>query len=247
LAQPGEQRPRGVERHDPAGVNDGDPVAQPLRLVEVVGRQQDRDLARGAERRDQVQQLVTDARVEPDGRLVEEQHLGLRHQRPGDLQPSPLPAAVAGNRPVGEAAEAEGVEHVGNPGPNLVAAQPPQAGMDLEVAPAGERAVDDGLLEHHGARSPGSPRLAAHVVPGDTGSATGRHHSRRQHPDRRRLARAVGTEEAEDLAGRDREVDPLHRIDTTGIGLAQPDDFDRRCGLNQRDAHAPRTEHERGM
>src|SRR5919204_2981097 len=71
------QRVRGVEGDDAAQVHDRDPVAEPLRLVEVVRRQHDREAAAGAEPRDHVEELGPDARVEPDRRLVEEEHARL--------------------------------------------------------------------------------------------------------------------------------------------------------------------------
>ena len=56
-------------------VDDRHAVAQALGLVEVVGGEQDRHLLARAQRGDHVEQLVADARVEADRRLVEEQDL----------------------------------------------------------------------------------------------------------------------------------------------------------------------------
>ena len=50
---------------------------------------------------------------------------------------------------------------------------------------------------------------------------------RAEHVDRRRLAGAVGPEEAEDLAGGDLEADAAHGLDLAE-GLAQVVDLDRR-------------------
>ena len=74
-----------VESDDLAGMDDRDPVAESLGLVDVVGREQDRDLVAVAQVSDHLEQLVADARVEADRRLVEEQHLGLGDERAGDL------------------------------------------------------------------------------------------------------------------------------------------------------------------
>ena len=38
--------------------------------------------------------------------------------------------------------------------------------MDVEVPPSGERAVDDGVLEHHAGDRPGREWLAPHVEAG---------------------------------------------------------------------------------
>ena len=62
-----------------------------------------------AQARDHVQQLVPDARVEPDGRLVEEQHARVGDQRARDLQAAALAAAVGADRPVEQLAEPERV------------------------------------------------------------------------------------------------------------------------------------------
>jgi hypothetical protein len=105
-AEPGQQRLRRVEGDDTAGVHDRDPVAQPLRLVEVMRGYEDRRLA-VAEAADHVEQLVPDARVEADGWLIEEEHLRLRDERAGDLEPAALAAAVGADRPVDELGEPE--------------------------------------------------------------------------------------------------------------------------------------------
>src|SRR5689334_2873781 len=44
---------------------------------------------------------------------------------------------------------------------------------------------------------------------GDAGLAAGRRQQARQHPDRRRLAGAVGADKTEDVTGRDVERDPV--------------------------------------
>src|SRR5207248_312642 len=83
-------------------------------LVEVVGAHQDRHLLTGTQLSDNAEELVTDARVEPDRRLVEEQHLGTRDERSRDLEPSALPAAVARNRTVELLCDAERVTQLRN-------------------------------------------------------------------------------------------------------------------------------------
>ena len=57
----------------------------------------------------------------------------------------------------------------------------------------------------------------------------GRRDRGRQHADRRRLARAVWPEQAEDLARGDLEVDALHRLDVAGVRLAQLGHLDDRA------------------
>src|SRR5439155_17148770 len=102
-------------------------------LVEVVGGEQDRDLVAIAQAPDHVEQLVANTRVETDGRLVEEQHLGLRNERTRNLQPPPLAAAVARNRPAEQFGETERVGKLGDPAAGGGGIGAPKAGMDVEV------------------------------------------------------------------------------------------------------------------
>jgi hypothetical protein len=97
---------RGVAGHDPAAVDDGQPVTQPLGLVEVMGGQQDRDAGALAQGCDRVEQVMADPGVQADCRLVEEQDPGCRQQGPDDLEPAPLSAAVSGDRAVEQAGQA---------------------------------------------------------------------------------------------------------------------------------------------
>ena len=73
---------RAVERDDPAFVHHGDAVCEPFRLVEVMRCQQDRQLGLLAESADDLEQLLADARVEPDRRLVEKEDARRRDERP---------------------------------------------------------------------------------------------------------------------------------------------------------------------
>ena len=209
----------GVEGDDPPLVHDRDPVAEPFRLVQIVRRQQDRQLVARAQPRDHVQQLLADARVEADRRLVEEEDAGPGDERAADLESPPLAAAVAGDGPVEELAQAERVRGVGDARSRRTRVRAPQARVDLEVAPPGERAVDDRLLEDDAAHPPRSQRVPRDVEPGEARGAARRPHRRRQHPDRRRLAGAVRAEQAEDLAGAHVELDPFDGLHAARIHL----------------------------
>ena len=78
LAQRGER----LVEEDLAGAQDDDVVAERLSLRQVVRAQQRR--AAFHRRAQVVVDLACRDRIEPDGRLVEEQHRGLREQRGGD-------------------------------------------------------------------------------------------------------------------------------------------------------------------
>ena len=66
-----------------------------------------------------------------------------------------------------------------------------------------------------------SSRSRDDVVAGDTRAAGGRLRQRAEHVDRRRLAGAVGAEEAEDLAGGDVEIETPRTASIVAEGLAQ--------------------------
>ena len=89
-AQPGDQLGRRSLGDDLALVDDRHPVAEPLGLVHVVRRQDDRAAAI-AQVANHVPELPPRLRVEAGRRLVQEEDLGVAHQ--GDARP---PAAAAG-------------------------------------------------------------------------------------------------------------------------------------------------------
>src|SRR5437763_637229 len=92
---------------------------------------------------------------------------------------------------------------------------------------AGGRPVAGRLLEDGAADGARGGRLRGDVEAPEARGPGGRPDRRRQHPDRGRLAGTVRAEEAEDLAGRDVEVDGLPRLDAAGVDLAEPPYLDR--------------------
>jgi hypothetical protein len=79
-----------VDRHHPALVDDDHPLAGLRDLGQDVGAQDDRVIAR--ELLDEAARLVDLLRVEPCGRLVEDQHVGVVDERLGE--PDALPVAL---------------------------------------------------------------------------------------------------------------------------------------------------------
>ena len=152
---------------------------------------------------------------------------GLGDERAGDLEPAALAAAVARDGPVEELGEAERLGELADAAPAAPGSTPPEAGVDVEVAAAGQCAVDDRVLEHDAADAAGGERLARDVEAGDARAAAGRGDGGREHADRGRLAGAVRTEQAEHLAGGDLEVDALDGLDAARVGLAQLAHVDR--------------------
>src|SRR6185312_1954890 len=114
--------------------------------------------------------------------------------------------------------------------PGMVHLHAPEAGVELEVRASAEALIDDRLLEHHAADAASLEWLPGHIEAGQPGCPAGRRDRRREHPDRRRLAGAVGPEQPEHFTVAHPKVDALHRFDPPWIGLCQPIDLDRRGG-----------------
>jgi hypothetical protein len=120
-----------------------------------VGGKENRRLLLTAKTGDQIKQLVTNSWIESDGRFVEKEHLWLGDERAGDLQSPALTAAVGGNRPVDDFAETERIDDGLEIGLRCHWRHAPKSRVDLEIAPAGERAVDDRVLKDDRANAPG--------------------------------------------------------------------------------------------
>src|SRR5438270_329062 len=117
------------------------------------------------------------------------------------IEPAPAPARTGrvtvdptAHAPVDDLAEAEALDEAVDPPPRRARIDAPQPGVDLEVAPPAEPLVQHLLLEHGGAHRAGGERLGDDVEAGDAGDPRGRRDRGGEHPDRRRLARAVGPE-----------------------------------------------------
>ena len=84
--------------HHLATLDDHDSVADPLHLLEVVRRHDDVHPELAADASDQIEHLRPLHRVEPVGRLVEEDDFGVMRDRGGQLHALPL---SRGHRPDG--------------------------------------------------------------------------------------------------------------------------------------------------
>ena len=140
------QIPLGEHLLQRAGREDG-ALAQQHRVREVLGhlldvvRDQDdhRRLRVGGQRGDPPEQVLAAAQVQPGGRLVEQQQLGVGHQRPGDLDPLALALGQGRELPPDQVRAAERVEqfhgagHVEGVVVLRVAAEDPVRGGQHEV------------------------------------------------------------------------------------------------------------------
>ena len=128
-----------------AGAHDRHPVAQPLRLLQPVGGEEDRDPA-VTQPGDQTVHLVRRHRVKPRRRLVEEHDRRVVQQGPGQRRPLPQPLGQAPGqvvRPVGEADRRQRLRH-----PLLPPGQAVQAREVVQVLGHGQPLIQPRGLRH---------------------------------------------------------------------------------------------------
>jgi hypothetical protein len=216
------EQPRGgVAGHHLPGVDDRQAVTEPLGFVEVVGGHDDRHSGAFAQGGDDVEEVIANPGVETHGGLVEEKHPGGRQEGPDDLGPASLASAVGGHRPVQDVIDAHGPGQLGQARLSFAWPHAPQPHVQFQVLAAGQRLVDDGILEHNAADGTRTVRVPGDVAPGEQRPARAGDNRRVQHADRGGLACSVRPEQAERLAGRDLEADAPDRLHVAGVGLDQ--------------------------
>ena len=194
-----------------------------LHLAEEVAGEQYGDPPLG-EASDELAHLVHLLWVQAVGGLIEDEQLRPAEERLGDAEALAHPVRVGPHRAVDRIAElghGEGLLHVG-----LREGLPPGPPVEAQVVDAGQVRHEPRPL-HQGA-DPGEHRVpGAHRLAEDRSGAGRRVDEPEQHADRRGLARAVGTEEAEYLARPDREGEVVHGDEAAPEPLAQAGDRDR--------------------
>ena len=203
-------------KNQAAPVEHQQPVGIGLGLAQIVRRGQDRR-ALVASPPEELPQLRPRHRIDPTGRLVQDQGAGTADAGQGDVQ-APLPPARQGaDRRCHIVIQAElGDDLLNRPGIVVQARHGADGLTDLEP-PRQAR-----LLELNADDHPLLPR-GPHLPAGDANLARGRQAQTGDHLHGRGLARAIGADEDDDLTGADREGDVVEgeRIGTR-IALGHP-------------------------
>jgi hypothetical protein len=155
------------------------------------------DLPRGAPR----------SGVEPGGRLVEEDQLGVADERQREVQPPPLAARERARAPVGRLLEPRERERVLDPSRRRV-----QAREVLERLAHGEVGVGAAALQDDADAAAQLGRPPRGVVPEHGDLAAVAVAMALEDLDGRRLAGPVGPQQAVDLAAADRERKAANRL-----------------------------------
>ena len=191
-------------------VDDPDPVGQHVGLLEVLGGEEDGHAVVARQPRDLGPQVGAAGGVEARwsarrGTARAGEWTSAKRQ----VEPALHAARVAADLAVRGLGEPDALEQ-------LVAARAPlrlrhalQRRLQTHVIAAREQRVERRLLQRGADRRPHRGTLAQDVVAGHARRARGGRQQRGEHQHRGRLARAVGPEEAVDLAGRDLQVDPV--------------------------------------
>ena len=206
-------------------MEDGYPVGKLLGLIEVLRGEQD---GRAAVRElpDRLPHLEASLRIEAGGRLVEEHHRRAPDQAHRDVEPPAHATRVGRDAPSASFDEREADEQlVSDPSGLAEAAQP---GDQLQVLAAGQDVVDRRELAGEADRLADLRGLCDDVEPVHGSRAAVGPEQRREDLHDRRLARAVRTEEGEDAARLDFEVDASQDRDIAEC-LREFGDPDRRC------------------
>jgi hypothetical protein len=184
-----------------------DPVAEDLRLLHVV-RGQEHRAALVTERSHDLPERPSRGRIHARRRLVEEDDLGVVHERERDGQPLSLaPGQVPGLR-LALLAEVEEVDQLGSRPP----APAEERREQVEELGDGQPRVERRGLERDPDPVLDRVRVARGIDPEDARLAGIGRPEALQDLDRRRLPRPVGAEEPEDLAAADLEVDPVDGV-----------------------------------
>jgi hypothetical protein len=204
-------------------MQDRDPVGQLFCLVEVLGGEQ-----HGRAHPGQVlhggPHLEAGLRVEPGGRLVEEDDRRVPDQAHGDVQPAAHPAGVGRHPAPGGVGELEAGQQVVRERAGVL--QVPQPGHQHQVLAPGEDLVDGRELTGEADGRADVRRPRGDVEAGDGGRPRIGPQRRGQDLHDRRLACAVGAQQGEDAAPRDVEVDAAQHVQAL-VGLLQGAHVDR--------------------
>ena len=209
-------------------IHDHQPVAQLLRFVHVVGGQDERH-ALLLEAVEPVPEEMPCLGVEPGGRLVEQQQVGLVDEPPGDDQASLHAPREWLDLVAGALRELDEVEQLPGARPRLRVRQVEVAPVDEQVLLDRELHVQAVLLGHDTEAGADRGAVRGRIQAEHPQRAVGDRRDAADHAHRARLARAVRPQEPERLARRHLEIDGVHgrgRAEALRQGARKDQGFD---------------------
>ena len=164
------QRPAADQ---PAVVDDGDAVGQLLHHVERVRRQEYRSPVVG-QAAEQILELADALGVEPDRRLVDDEHFRLVYQGRGEDGPLPHAVGIAFGQVVDEVLEAEQVDDGRDTLAGEIGRQAVHVGDEMKEFAAGQLFVEERHVRDVAEELAGAVAVGADVVAADAYRSGGR-------------------------------------------------------------------------
>jgi hypothetical protein len=223
-------------------MDDGKAVAHALGDLQRVGAHQD-----GAAPLDELAEELLEQpgtlRVEPYHGLVHDDHLGPVHQRAGDDELLPHAVAVGLGQLILPAGELEQLQQLVDTPLDRGSLLAIQGGREAEKLTTGQLVVDEGPIRNEAEASLGLERPAQDVDSADLNRSAGRPENAGDHAKGGRLPRAVRAQEAEQLAGRNDQVDVVDggELSVAFGQLNQPDQAFLRTIASTRSRSASRS------
>src|SRR5262249_22671092 len=158
-----------------------------------------------SQRLDQLADLADLLRVEPDGRLVQDQHRGVAHDRLGQSHALSVPFRQLADQTVLDIGDPAAFHGIGHALLAFGAWYALDLRYELQIRRDTQVRVERDVLRQVADTPADLERLTEDVVAGHLGAAAAGRHEAGKNAHRRRLPGAVGAEEADDLARRDLE------------------------------------------
>ena len=201
-------------------------VRKDVGLLEVLRREEDGHSRLPSHQRDLVPDVGAALRIETRGRLVQEENARAMHEREREVEPPLHAPRVAGDLAVGGVHETDAMEKLLRARATLLLRHALQRRLQAEVVARGEERVERGLLQRDADEPADLWPVLDDVVPGNERRPRRRRQEGGQDVDRGGLPGAVRAEEAVDLAGRDRDVDPVDGARAFLVLANEPADLD---------------------
>src|SRR5439155_15747874 len=147
----------------------------------------------------------------PGGRLVEEEDPGPVHEREGEVETTLHPPGVTLDLAIRGFGQADARQQLVTASLPLLAGDPVHGRLQPEMLAAGQEWIESRLLQRRADCLADLRPFLDDVVACDSRSSGSRRQQRGEHVHGRRLAGAVRTEEAVDLARLDAQIDAVDR------------------------------------
>src|SRR6516162_6256092 len=206
LAMGGLERGRSVVGEYEAVVDDADAVAA-LHFFDVVGGDDDGEVALLAQLLHVLPQPSARLRVEADGRLVEEQYAGVMDEGARDFEPALHAGRERPHQAFAPIRELDEMQHLVDPALAPRRRHAIDEAMEVEIFIYGQAIVERRLLEHHAETAPRLQRVRDHVDAADPRGAAVGLEDGAEDVEQRGLAGAIRAEQRELLVRSYRQAD----------------------------------------